>query len=187
MVFTWIRTWGDFSVLFLISPLFQDSRESFCFKASSCSPQPINGGWGLRGSFIPHHSASDQHTWALETLPGVKFSRADFHFSGNKTLVLFVVIQKHGNTWKTQKKCQSGKYERWNCCLPLGKKKLASTFWHSPPGVFCVFSLYLFISISIERAMMHFQKEISFRLPQHLVLKEGANFLFEQKEDSLSV
>ena len=68
-----------------------------------------------------------------------------------------------------------------------GKKKLASTFWHSPPGVFCVFSLYLFISISIERAMMHFQKEISFRLPQHLVLKEGANFLFEQKEDSLSV
>lgn len=44
-----------------------------------------------------------------------------------------------------------------------------------------MFSLYLFISISIERAMMHFQKEISFRLPQHLVLKEGANFCLSRR------
>lgn len=79
------------------------------------------GGGELGGSFIPHHSASDQHTWALETLPGVKFSRADFHFSGNKTFVLFVAVQKHGNTWKTQKNANQASMSTETTAFPWGK------------------------------------------------------------------
>ena len=35
--------------------------------------------------------------------------------------------------------------------------------------------------------MMHFQKETSFSLPQNWLLKEEANFLFEQEKDGLLV
>ena len=107
------------------------------------------GGGGLGGSFIPHHSASDQHSWALETLPGVTFSRTDFHCSGNKTLVLFMVTQKHGKTWKIQKKANQASMSTETTAFPWGKK-FASTFWHSPPGVFWVFfSVCTYLSLQV--------------------------------------
>ena len=103
------------------SLLLEDSRESSCFKASSRSPQPASGRWGVGGSFIPRHSASDQHSWALETSPGVTFSRTDFHFSGNKTLVLFVVTQKRGETWKMQKNASRASVSAETTAFPWGK------------------------------------------------------------------